>query len=356
MNNAPILEINLSNIVHNYNLAKLEVGSSSVAAVVKANAYGLGDSKIARALYEGGCREFYVMYLSEAFSIRESVGDSKIFVLGLTYVSEYRECVEYDFIPVLNTLSNAETYDALAKSLGLKLPCVVQFDTGMTRSGLDLKEASNLESFSHLDILYIMSHLACADDPTHNLNRLKLERVKGLSYIFQGIPISFANSSGIYLGANYHFSQVRPGCMLYGINPTPYAPNPVRNVITIKAKVLQIREIDEARSVSYSSRYIAPKGSKIATIACGYADGYHRSLTSNTHCYFKGIALPIVGTITMDMMMVDVTVLSEELLSMLDYVELINDNLTVDDIAKKAKTIGYEVLTSLGNRFNRIYK
>ena len=347
----PILEINLANLVSNYQLAKGFAPSSHVSCVVKANAYGIGDIEASKALYEGGCRDFYVIYLEEAIKIAPHLDKANIYVLNANSSEELIESKANGFIPVLNTIDSIERY----KKMGANLPCVIHFDTGMTRAGLDVSDADNLD-LSSLDVRYIMSHLACSDEPEHELNIAQLNDVKYLQSLFPKKPISFANSSGIFLGADYHFDQVRPGCMLYGVNPTPYQKSPVKHVVTLKAKVLQIRTLRKAQTISYGARHLADAGSKIATVGCGYADGYHRVASLHTHCYFQGIELPIVGTITMDMMMVDVSKLSDDLLAQLDYVELLNDHFTVDDLAKKAKTIGYEVLTSLGNRFNRIYK
>lgn len=347
----PILEIDLNNLVYNYKLAQQLASYSKVSCVVKANAYGLGAVQVSKALYQAGCRDFYVAYLEEAMQIAPNLDQSNIYILSSNTTDELSESVKLGFIPVLNTTDAVSRY----KKLGDHLSCVVNFDTGMTRAGLNMSDADMLDVVG-LDVRYIVSHLACADEPDHPLNAEQLSYVKRLQAQFQNIPISFANSSGIFLGKDYLFNQVRPGSMLYGINPTPHTINPMKHVATIKAKVLQIRTLDKARTVSYGAKYLAADGAKIATIGCGYADGYHRFASFNSNCYFQGIELPIVGTITMDMMMVDVSKLSDDLLAKLDYVELLNHHFTVDDLAKKAKTIGYEVLTSLGNRFNRIYK
>lgn len=233
------------------------------------------------------------------------------------------------------------------------LPCVIHFDTGMNRMGLRTEEIDNID-LRGLNVLYVMSHLACADEPDHPMNKKQLEEVLKLKEKFN-TNISFANSSGIFLGEQYHFNQVRPGCMLYGVNPTLDKPSPVKQVARVLAKVLRVITTTQSESVSYGAHYTAKPGTRIATLGIGYADGYHRILSGKGFAHFKGYNLPVLGRVTMDYIMVDASAIPEQLLQEFDYAEVLGDNVTVDETARLASTIGYEILTSLQHRFNRVY-
>lgn len=352
----PILEISLTNLKHNYKVARDAVAENcNVAVAAKADAYGIGAFEVCGALLGEGCKDFYFAYLSEAEHMRSWPLGSNLYVICLNTFEELSESCRMGLIPVLNTKQDLSYYHEICKRDEKLYPCVIHVDTGMNRMGLDVKDCIAL-NMSEFNCQYVLSHLACADTPEHDLNRKQLLEVQLIKTQFPHTPISLANSSGIYLGDEYHFNQVRPGCMIYGVNPTPSKPSPVLPIVTMKAKVVQIRKLEHDSTVSYGARHAAKKGDVIATIACGYADGYHRTLSLLSHCYFKQHKLPIIGTITMDFMMVDVSSLNESELDELEYVELLNEKITVNELAGLAKTIGYEIITSLGERFTRIYK
>lgn len=352
----PILEISLTNLKHNYHIAKKMIAENcNIAVAAKADAYGIGAFEVCGALLGEGCKDFYFAYLSEAEHMRAWPLGTNLYVICLNTFEELSESCRIGLLPILNTKQDISYYHEICKRDEKLYPCVIQVNTGMNRLGIDIDDCLKL-NMSEFSCRYILSQLACADMPEHEMNQKQLTEVQKIKNQFPQTPISLANSSGIYLGPSYHFNQVRPGCMIYGINPTPQKPSPVLPVVTLKAKVLQIRRLEHDATVSYGARYSAKKGDIIATIGCGYADGYHRILSLQSHCYFREHKLPIVGAITMDFMMVDVSILSDSELAELDYVELLNDKLMVDELAGLAKTVGYEIITSLGNRFTRIYK
>ncbi|MDF3047805.1 MAG: dadX [Candidatus Midichloriaceae bacterium] len=351
-NTRPILEINLGSLKNNYQLALEVVGPKvNVSAVIKANAYGLGACEIFKTLKEAGCRDFYFAYFDEAYRLQDLYdANDQIYILAPQTEEELLETTAQNYTPVLNSLREIE----LLKRIAPRYRCVIHFNTGMNRLGINTADIDKL-NLPELDVKYIMSHLACADDPKHPMNKSQLLSILEVQKKLPGSKISFSNSSGVFLGKEYHLSQIRPGCMLYGINPNPYKPSEVQTVASIYAKVVAIRELTKDEPVSYSASVIAKKGTKIATIAIGYGDGYHRILSNNADCYFKGYRLPILGRVTMDFIMVDITAIPGQYLDGLTYVEVMGKNITIDELSNKANTIGYEILTSLQNRFNRFY-
>lgn len=356
------LEIDLNQVVENYNTIKSKVAEDiDVAAVVKANSYGLGAKQISKKLYSIGCRSFYVIYLEEALEIKNELAGAKIYVLNGVQKASMETIHRNGFIPVLNDLYQIELWNGYAKKLGKYLPAAIMVDTGMTRLGLSehsvTRIAQNPDFTDYLDIEYILSHLACASKESHPLNRKQLEMFSNSMKLLEYEKGSLCNSSGVLLGKEFHFNQVRPGCSLYGINPMDDGSSIFKQVATLKAEVVQIHNIKSDLPVSYNSTYIAKKGDRIATLLCGYADGYSRQLSNKGKAFYKGYKLPVVGTVTMDYIMVDATAVPEGLLSEMNYVELLGANVTVDEVAKLANSIGYEVLTSLGKgRFNKVYK
>ncbi len=351
-NTKPVLEINLSSIKYNYQFASKIVGPGvNASAVIKANAYGLGAREVFKALKSVGCRDFYFAYFDEAYKLQDLYESSdRIYILSPQTEEEMLESIKQNYTPVLNSLGEI----ALLKRIAYGHQCVVHFDTGMNRLGLNIADIDKLD-LTGLNVLYIMSHLACADDPKHSMNESQLFSILKVQAKFPGRKISFSNSSGIFLGERYHLNQIRPGCMLYGINPTPYKSSNVQTVASIYAKVVGIRELVRDEPISYSASVTMKKGTKISTIAIGYGDGYHRILSNSADCYFKGYRLPILGRVTMDFIMVDITAIPGQYLDEFTYVEVMGKNITVDELSSKANTIGYEILTSLQNRFNRFY-
>jgi alanine racemase len=356
------LKVDLSALQQNYrSLRGRIVGSGQCGAVVKADAYGLGALKIAPALYAAGCRDFFAATLDEALALRRRLpAGSRIYILNGLLKGIESECADHDLLPVLNTAGQIERWTAEARRRQRMLPAVVQFDTGMSRFGLSESEAIRLAD-EHatarraIDIRFVMSHLACADEALHEANRYQLSRFSDLASRFPGVRCSLANSSGIFLGPDFHSDLVRPGAALYGLNPVPGKPNPMKQVVTLTAKVAQLREVKPGDYVGYGRTYMTPQRAKLATVAIGYADGIFRTLGNQGAVYIDGRRLPIVGRVSMDSMSVDLGPLGDHAPDDIQNVEVIGSHQSADDVAAAFGTIGYEILTALGSRFQRTY-
>ena len=341
--------------------ARLKNGARA-AAVVKANAYGLGISAVAPALYDAGCRAFFVASLDEGIALRSILPDGQIYVFFGPTPKDAAEYSRHRLIPVLNDLGQIETWRARSRGDGGE-KAVLQVDTGMSRLGLPPDEVARLavepERVAGLDIVYVMSHLACAENSGHAMNGQQLEEFsKALKSLETGSAFaaaSLANSSGIFLGPGYHFDLVRPGTALYGINPTPDKPNPMTEVVRLQGKIQQVRSVDSSRSVGYGAAHVVTRPSRIATVPVGYADGYLRSASNQASAHVRGVRVPIIGRVSMDMITLDVTDLPAEFVHPGATVDLIGGPYSIDAFAADVGTIGYEILTSLGLRFRRHY-
>ncbi len=331
---------------------------AACAAVVKADAYGLGAAQVAPALFEAGCRFFFVAHLEEALAVRRVIPrEAVIAVMHGVFAGGEPECVAGNIIPVSNSLAQLGRWADQARAVGRRLPAILQIDTGMARFGLpaaDLPRAR--DQLGPLALTHVMSHLACADtpdDPANAEQRARFERARAL---FPNTAATLAASSGIFLGAPFHYDLVRPGAALYGVAPVTGVRNPMQPVIRLDAKVVQCRDVPAGTPVGYghTARTTAP--ARLATIAVGYADGYLRSGSNQGAAWFGDVALPIMGRISMDSIVLDASTLPDGALNEGDTVELIGPHRGVDAVAAEAGTIGYEVLTSLGQRYHRVYR
>ena len=355
------LTVDLRAVRANYRLLRSKLGAPALCAgVVKADGYGLGASSVSRALFAEGCRHFFVAHLDEGLALRPYLPRSAaIFILnGLPRGAE-RECAAAGLVPVLNSLEQAEAWSDCAHQFKRSLPAVIQVDSGMNRLGLPAKDAAILaETHARMgafDLRYIMSHLACADMPAHEANAIQLAAFRRLAALFPDVPRSLANSSGIFLGPDYHFSLARPGVALYGVNPDPAAANPMRPVVRLTAKVIQLRDVVPGDCVGYGWDARARGEARLATLSIGYADGFHRAWGKGGAVFFEGVRVPIVGRVAMDSIVIDASAVAPGRLGPESEVEVIGDDQPVDDLASAAGTIGYEVLTGLGSRYQRIY-
>jgi alanine racemase len=347
-----VLRIDLGAIVANWR----DLGAihgAPCAGVVKADAYGLGAARVAQALRDAGCTIFFVAHLIEGIALRDAIGpDPDIIVLnGFPPGADAARRLW----PVLNHLGDVAAH-ARAGSTAL-----LHLDTGMARLGLDAREqavlAQDRSRLDGLDLRYVMTHLACADAPEHPLNAIQPARfAEAALRIAPDVPRSLANSSGIFLGGGFRSALARPGCAMYGVNPTPGAArNPMRQVVRVEAEILQVRDIAAGDTVGYGAAWAAPGPRRIATIAAGYADGYLRSLSGRSLGILRSQPVPLVGRVSMDLTTFDVTDVPEARPG--DRLLLIGgEGNTPDDIAARAGTIGYEVLTSLGRRYHREYE
>ena len=355
-----LLSIDLDALCDNWRSLKARLASAECAAVVKADAYGLGAARVAPALYRAGCRNFFVAHLNEGIALRPALpADASIYVLHGPHPGDEREFVHHRLVPVLNSLPQLGAWQSLARDLDTVLPAILQVDTGMARLGLALDEfervASSPALLLGLSLKFIISHLASAEDQDNPANPLQLARFREAMARLPGVPGSLANSSGIFLGDDYHFNLVRPGAALYGVAPVAGQANPMRPVIRLQGKVLQTRTIAAGTAVGYSHTWTAPHPSRIATVAVGYADGYLRSLSNRGTVSCDGIPLPLIGNISMDTLIADITDLPEGRIAEGELLDLADPLNGVDAIAARAGTIGYEILTSLGRRYARRY-
>lgn len=361
MSASGILTIDLNAIRQNYRLLKDKVGAGvTVSAVVKANAYGLGASSVAGALIEEGARVFFVASVEEAVSLRGVSTEIEIYVLNGFIVDQADIYLQHNLIPVLDDFNEIKGYSALALREAKNLPAALHFNVRMNRLGIGSVEAEelfeNMDMLEGLEIKYVMSHLACADELDHAMNALQLELFKEIAEKFPDVPKSLANSSGIFLGEGYHFDMVRPGMALYGLNPTPDKDNPMRSVVSLSVPILRRRLVYKGAHVGYGATYEFEQNTELATISAGYADGIFWSLANSGALYWRGYRCPIRGRVSMDLTTVDLSAVPKgELPKPGDVMEVIGTHQSADDLARDAGTIGYEVLTRLGRRYERHY-
>ncbi|MFT3998530.1 MAG: alanine racemase [Asticcacaulis sp.] len=360
-----ILRIDLGALKANYQKLCSLAAPTPVSAVVKADAYGLGVLSVCNVLFDAGCRHFFVALTCEAFELRpELPEEARLYVLnGLTPGSETR-AAEAGLIPVLNSPQQLDAWAAVARVRSQTLPAqtlpaLLQVDTGMSRLGFmpaDLEAlAEDKSRLEGLRIDFLMSHLACADEPAHPANLAQLETLEHLETLFPDVNVCFANSGGLFLGAEYHGDLCRPGIALYGGAPHADKANPMQPVIALDLAVIQTRTVPAGTRIGYGGTVTTTAPKRLATLSAGYADGLPRALSNSGAVWFKGTRLPFIGRVSMDSIIIDIDALPEGALKPGDFVELIGPNQTLDELAEAAGTISYEILTSLGPRYHRHY-
>jgi alanine racemase len=347
-----VLEIDLGAVVANWRALVARHPAGAVAAVVKADAYGLGAQAVAPALHAAGCRHFFTALPDEALAIRALVPGAMLAVLDGLFPGTAPDYVAHDLVPVLGSLPEIEAWTQAAREAGRALPAILHVDTGMARLGLSPGELARLPPLACLRILYVMTHLVAAEEPGNALNLAQRRRLETACAVLPPAPRSLANSSGIFL-AGFGSDLARPGAALYGVNPTPGRPNPMRLPLRLTARVLAVRDIAAGETVGYNATWRAARPSRIATAAIGYADGFLRSQSNRGAALFDGKPLPLVGRVSMDLTTFDAT--GHEALQPGDWLEIIGPGRTPDDLAAAAGTNGYEILTALGRRFHRAY-
>ncbi len=353
---AATLTVRLGAIAGNYRTLKNLASGAALAGVVKADGYGLGAAQVAPALAGVGCDTFFVARLAEGVALRPLVPKARIFVLDGASQDAAAALIAHNLTPVLNDLSQIAAWSAAAKSA--RLDCAIHVDTGMNRLGLPQPELAMLAAewksrLAGLNLVLLMSHLACSDEPGNAMNGEQLSRFRAALAMLPPTPASLAASGGILLGKEYLFDLARPGVSLYGANPQPGGKNPVSPVAVLKARVLQTRRIDKGESVGYGATFRAKRPSLIATLALGYADGILRALSGKGLAFAAGKSVPMVGRVSMDLIGLDVTDAGPVKAG--DEVELLGDHILLDDVALAAGTNAYEILTSLGRRITRHY-
>jgi alanine racemase len=356
------LEINLAKIRANYCIISEICKNSEVAAVVKANCYGLGADFIAPALQKENCQIFFVATIDEGISLRKILGKkANILVFNGVFNDDVEEFGHNNLIPILNCLWQVEIWRNFATRKKEILPCAIHIDTGMNRFGMRefeiqllIDQPSLLEG---LDIYYIISHLAMSEAADIPYNMEQLIKFKNYLNFFPKIKASLSNSAGVFLGKEYHFDLIRPGGSLYGLNPLGNRfDNLMHNPVRLTAPIIQLHKVPSGSYIGYNMTYKTTRDSMIATLPLGYADGYSRALSNCGQVFIDSQPAPVVGVVSMDLITIDVTDLSPDKIFLGQEVEIIGNNCTPDKIANIIDTIGYEIITMQGNRHKKIYK
>lgn len=358
---APTLTVDLSAIVANWQLLRGRFSGKECAAVVKADAYGLGAVPVASALADAGCDTFFVATAQEAVALREALPDVRILVLHGVQEGEEFAFANRRLIPVLNSLPQFQRWLPIAAE-HVHAVSALHVDTAMARLGLQENEFRHLlakhpQALADARVGLLMSHLACGGEAQHPLNAAQLQQFAAMAELAPGIPTSLCNSAGIFLGDAFHGTLARPGCSLYGIAPQTGVANPMRQVASWQAPILMVRTLERDQTVGYGATASAHAGARIATVASGYADGVLRALSNKAAGYIGKHRVPLLGRVTMDMLCFDVSHVPERTLNTATHIELLGDKdgIRVDDVADAAGTIGYEVLTRIGPRVERVY-
>ena len=352
-----VLTIDLAALASNYELLRRRVAPASCAAVVKADAYGLGAGRVGPALFAAGCRDFFVAHLDEGILLRQHLpASASIYVMHGVFAGGEPDCLAHDLVPVLNSPPQLARWGALATAE--RRPAAIQLDTGMARFGFAERDLPAIPPALRLDL--VMSHLACADEPDHPANAAQLAAFGRMRARLPPARASLVASSGIFLApdrryGSFHHDLARPGAALYGVAPQPGRAFGLRPVIRLDAKVVQLRRVEAGTPIGYGHTARTAHPATLATIAVGYADGYLRSGSNRGAAWFADTPLPIMGRVSMDSIVLDASALPPGALREGSLVELIGPHRDVDAVARDAGTIGYEVLTSLGQRYARRY-
>jgi alanine racemase len=376
-----VLTVDLDAIIANWRKLEKTAVPAECAGVIKADAYGCGAGPVARALAGAGCKTFFVATLDEARVVRQALsskdlsseGSSSegakspppaIYVLDGFFQNSGDAYARIDARPVIGELNELAEWDVFCRRSGWSGGAAVHIDTGMNRLGLTITEAQGIvpriNAGDH-GITLVMSHLACAETLNHPLNGKQLAAFREIASLYSGVPAALSNSSGVFLGAQFQFDMVRPGAALYGVNPTPEADNPMQPVVDLKARIVQIRNVERGDGVGYGGTWTARRPTRLAIVSAGYADGYFRAASANdgtrgAEVVVAGKRCPIAGRVSMDLIAVDITDLPNNAVRRGHMATLIGEGITVDELAHHFGTIGYEVLTSLGRRYTRVYK
>lgn len=355
MSARPRLTIDLAALAQNYRRLQLEAPAAEMAAVVKADAYGLGLARVARTLAAAGARTFFVADVEEATALRAILPRVAIYVLGGYAVGARDAFAASDLRPVLNTPEQVRAFSRLPAHARPR--AALQVDSGMTRLGLTLDALAGMqEELANLELDWLISHLACADDPASAFSRGQRARFEQARELVPMLKASLANSAGVFLGADFHYDLCRPGIAVYGGNPRPGHANPMTPVVTLDAEILQVYELTAEARVGYGATWRAPAGARIATAAVGYGDGILRCAGNRATARFAGVEVPLAGRVSMDLVGLDVSAVPSAAAVEGARVELIWGPDGLDRLAEATGTIPYEVLVRLGPRIERRYR
>jgi alanine racemase len=359
-----VLTINLAALRNNWDKLNAASGRAQCAGVIKADAYGLGLEEITRALSAEGCDTFFVATLAEGRSVRNVLPGATIYVLDGLLPGAAPFYSGFDLRPCLGSLAEIREWAAYCGATGQRLRAAVHIDTGINRLGLPAAEVDALaaepELFDRFELALVMSHLACADEPAHPMNAIQRAKFDAQRAKLPPAPASLANSGGVFLGPDYHYDLVRPGIALYGGRALQGVPNPMQWVVRLQARILQVRELAAGETIGYGATFRTERASRVATLACGYADGFLRALSGTAVNpgpvgFIGEHPVPVVGRVSMDLITVDVSNVPQEPARRGAWVEVMGSRTTIDDLTDRAGTIGYELLTRLGRRVHRVY-
>lgn len=356
-----LLTIDLDALVANFRAIAARAAPAQCAAVVKADAYGIGLVPAAQALSTAGCASFFVAHVAEAVRLRAALGDAPAQIYCLNGVSddpaEIQILLSAQAFPVIGSMFEWAAWVKHAPGHAAAL----HVDTGMNRLGMSAQEAKAIADTPEAAcVTLVLSHFASSEERDNPMNAAQIAAFEAVRQLFSNARASLANSSGVFLPTAPHYDLVRAGYALYGGNPTPGAPNPMQRVVSVHAPIIQVRDVEAGAMVGYNSTWRAPSRRRLATIGIGYADGLLRSASGTqekpaAQVYLGDIACPVVGRISMDLSVIDVTEASLEATTPGAMVELLGGHISVDELAACANTIGYEILTSLSRRYFRQY-
>ena len=362
------LTIDLDALRANYRHMADLAAPAECAAAVKADAYGLGLAPVSQALWRAGCRTFFVAHLSEAGRLRAALGaEAVVYVLNGLLPGLAPHLAAIDARPVLGSLAEIAEWREFRAGAKASMPppkAAIMIDTGFNRLGLSAGELKALAAdpcpMTGIDVALVMSHLACADEPAHELNARQQKRMAAIRATFPGTPFCLSNSGGIVMGAPFRFDMVRAGIALYGGRARAHGPNPMAPVVRLDAAVIQVRKVSAGATIGYGAAYRFKAPARVALLSIGYGDGLFRSLsgtdeTPGGKVWFGAHAAPIVGRVSMDITAVDVSHVPQGLVFRGSWAQLIGPRQTAGDLAGDAGTIDYEVFTSLSSRYERIY-
>ncbi|MCC3859985.1 alanine racemase [Pseudemcibacter aquimaris] len=347
------LHVDLAAIINNYETLKSQSDSATCAAVVKADAYGLGANKVAPALYHNtDCDTFFVAGLVEGVTLRNILPDAKIYVFNGLFADQVDTYLDHNITPILNDPSQVALW------YGKKAPCGVHFDTGINRLGFTESQTEEfLNTPNDLNIDLVMSHFIQSEIARHPSNEMQLDKFERVRYQLPNAKGSLCNSGGVFLGRDYHFDLLRPGIMLYGGNPgLPVRPNGIKQAFELRAKILQIREIEPGMAVGYNSLWTAAEKSRIALLNVGYADGTLKTSDRKAKVWVGGHMADVIGKVSMDMIAIDITDDKFNHVTVTDYAEILGPNITLEMVAENSTLGHYELMTGIGPRYKKYYK
>jgi alanine racemase len=363
-----LLSIDLDALAANWRLLRDRAQGAECAAVIKADGYGIGLAPAAHSLSKAGCRTFFVAQIAEAAAAREACPDAIIYVLNGLLPGSASAYGALNLRPVLGSREEIGEWAAFNRIAATRLPAAIHVDTGMNRLGLRVDDAVALKGDALLDDFepaLLMSHFVSSEVPDDPVNARQIDAFGTVRAAFPGLPASLCNSSGIFLPQSPRLDIVRPGYALYGGNPTPHRDNPMQPVVRLQARVIQVREADPGETVGYNGLWTAGGQRRLATLSVGYADGYPRAASATDvktqtgapvgEAIVDGRRCPFAGRVSMDLLSVDITDLPDNTVKRGDLVTLIGEGLDIDEVGRRAGTIGYEILTGLGRRYARTY-